>query len=341
MGTLLIPPWQSYNAGASTQGETPPTPPLETLTIVAVDTGLTGANFLQLSTAPTLVLVGDRIAQGGAEGFVQGIIANLVFLDTVAGFSPGSAEAWEDAGGTPIDWATFDVGLLGTAVVRYRADLGVTITSGKVSGWANQGTIGASLSLSQGTAANRPTQVASDANFNNQSTLDFAPSGATWNLLACGNAPTVTAVDGFFVLKLRNDPPAASTEEGFIHVSNANTAKYPRASDGVVALNTFSSAQKVMVNPTISLATPHLTELISTGSEYTWRLNGVQQFTTATNTVTWASRIWVGVGDLAAATHYDGYMAEIITYDAKLSTNYRMIFETYVEDRYGIDVAGV
>lgn len=347
MATLLLPPWPSYNSGAISQDSGPaPIPPIEALTIVAVDTGLAGANFIEVSTPPTLVLLGDRIEQGAAQGFVQGIIGPLIFLDTVAGFSAGSAQAYDDAGGTPIDFATFNRKLLGTCIGSYVSDVGITTSSGRVTNWANQGTLGAALDMGQFGASNNPYYSASDANFNNYPSLEF--KGATeanllWKDSGPGGAPAVTAVDTFLVIRLKNDPPPSSLTEGPpISAQALNmTPQYPRASDGVVVPGAFSNAVKTMINPTISLATTHLTEWISTASEYTWRLNGTQQATTGTNTVAWDRYTIIGLGSETGVRRFNGYAAEWFIYSAKLSTNYRMIFEYCVEDRYGIDIAGV
>jgi len=56
-----------------------------------------------------------------------------------------------------------------------RADLGVTLVSGKVSAWADQSGIGdANRNATQSTAGQRPTYNASDSSFNNQATLSFS-----------------------------------------------------------------------------------------------------------------------------------------------------------------------
>lgn len=52
-----------------------------------------------------------------------------------------------------------------------RSDLGVTLASGRVSLWANQGT-GTNLDHSQGTATRRPNFLATDPNFNARESID-------------------------------------------------------------------------------------------------------------------------------------------------------------------------
>lgn len=56
----------------------------------------------------------------------------------------------------------------------HRASLGVTNVSGACSSWADQsGAADANRDMTQGTAGNRPTITASDANFNNRQVLTF------------------------------------------------------------------------------------------------------------------------------------------------------------------------
>lgn len=325
----------------------PPGPPvIEALTVSSVDTAVTGYHILVMSGNPSVAAVGDRIEQGAASTSIIGIINNLVFVTDSTGFSAGAANVYDDSIGTPIDFATFDRKLLGTCLACYISDAGVTQAGGRVTALANQGTVGAALNFADPGAAFRPYYNATDANFNNYPSFEF--KGATeLNFMlkdsGGGGTPAVSAVDTFFVARLKTDPPAGAATEGCpVMAQHINSGQqYPRSTDGVVMIGIFSSAVKAMVDPATSLATTHLSEVISTGSEYTWRLNGTQQGTTGTNTVEWNRYTGLGISSETAAKKLDGYLAEWFIFDAKLSTNYRTIFEYCVQTRYGIDIAGV
>lgn len=319
---------------------------IEALTVSSVDTAVTGYHILVMSGNPSVAAVGDRIEQGAASTSIIGIINNLVFVTDSTGFSAGAANVYDDNIGTPINFATFDRKLLGTCIVNYISDAGVTTSSGRVTALANQGTVGAAMNMGDPGALFRPYYNATDANFNNYPSLEF--KGATeLNFMTKdsgpGGAPAITAADGFFVAKLNTDPPGGVTTEGFISFNGAAVMgpRYPRSTDGVVTLAAFTTVTKTAVDPATSLATPHLTEIISTGSEYTWRLNGTQQFTTGTNTVGWERYTYIGVSDETAAKKLDGFFVELFIFNAKLSTNYRTIFEYCVQTRYGVDIANV
>jgi hypothetical protein len=319
---------------------------IEALTISAVDTAVTGYHILEMSGTPTTATVGDRIEQDAASTSIIGIINNLVFVTDSTGFAAGAADVYADSIGTPINFATFDRKLLGTCLANYISDVGITTSSGRVTAWANQGTVGAALNFADPGAAFRPYYNATDANFNNYPSLEF--KGATEvNFMGKdsgpGGTPAITAADAFFVARLNNDPPLLVTTEGMPVSAQAlnSSQQYPRSTDGVVLMGLFSSAAHTMVDPATSLATTHLSEVISTASEYTWRLNGTQQATTGTNTVAWDRYTYIGFSSETGSKKLDGYLVEWFVYDAKLSANYRTIFEYCAQTRYAIDVDGV
>lgn len=320
--------------------------PVEALTISSIDTAITGYHILVMSGNPSAAGVGDRIEQDADSTSIIGIINNLVFVTDSTGFAAGAATVYADNIGTPINFATFDRKLLGTCIAAYISDAGVTTSSGRVESWANQGTLGTALDLTKQSDATRPYIVSSDSNFNNYPSLEFKGASEVDLLIkdsGPGGAPSVTAIDSFFVAKTKTDPPASSTTEGLPVAAQALNVvtQYPRSTDSVVVLGTFSNGSKTTVDPSTSLTTTHLSEIISTASEYTWRLNGTQQATTGTNTVTWDRYTIVGLGNEVGNRRFDGYLAEWFIYDAKLSTNYRTIFEYCVQTRYSIDVDGV
>lgn len=90
-----------------------------------------------------------------------------------------------------------------------------------------------------------------------------------------------------------------------------------------------------------SLAAWRLYNVSSALNAWTNRLDGTQVFTTATNTVSGVDPGAIGrtIG-YNGATYLSGDIAEFIVYNAVLSTNDRNLIGGYVQDRYGITVAG-
>lgn len=74
--------------------------------------------------------------------------------------------------GVPATPPGFEGGSISGCVLDLRADVGVTLVSGKVSAWADQS--GSGAVFSQATAGQRPTFNATDSAYGNQPTLSFA-----------------------------------------------------------------------------------------------------------------------------------------------------------------------
>lgn len=339
MGTLLLPPWPSFNPGAIGDSNSAPVPPIEALTIVAVDTGISGYNFIEVSVPPTMVLLGDRIAQGASQGFVQGILGTLIFLDTVAGFSPGSAYAYDDTGGTPIDWEVFPPQNITTCRLLFSADVGVTTAGSAVTTWANQGSTGSLQDVTQGTAANRPTLVAADAQFNGYNSISFDGDD---HLAGTGFAAGAT-LEAFVVARMNADPAASGATSGFLGLGTpTHLQNYPWSSDGVIydGMLCGSTNFRNTGNPTTSLATTHCYNVVSTASEWTSFINGSQHFTTGTNTAGFATSLQnflIGASPPAAILYNcAGKIALVTLFGTKLSNNYKLIMKTHISAKYNI-----
>jgi hypothetical protein len=178
--------------------------------------------------------------------------------------------AYYAAGGTPDK-------ILGPSLLAwYRSDKGVTVTGSGVSTWADQsGTGDANKNAVQAVDANRPPLVASDANFNNLPSINFAATKflktGVWAVAMAG--PTTVFIVGmttsngtcWYVNSLGNPMgmfSAASnfkmTDEGSVLASGASTANIP--SIMVCVFNDPSSTIAVRQN------TPQNTGLAGTGA---------------------------------------------------------------------------
>lgn len=160
---------------------------------------------------------------------------------------------------------------------------------------------------------------------------------------------SLTAAEMFIVLKSANDPPGGPAQGGFWTFgsqdgagSGASRSTHPY-SDGNIYDSFGTTSRKSTGNPTPSLAAWHLYNVISVAGEWTSNINGTQHYTTGSNTVGFRTNTAIGVsGESGLAnlgSFFDGDVAEIALYPAKLSAGQRTIINNYVALRYGITVA--
>lgn len=213
----------------------------------------------------------------------------------------------------------------------YRADLGVTIVSSKVSNWANQGTEGSASDFSQGTAGNRP---AMGAGLGGQSAIAFALANTSY---LGATSPAYTAAHCFMVVKLTNDPTlnVSATDAGFDRTGTGVEPSIPYT-DSVIYDEFATSVRKTCNEARSNLANAvRVYERISTSSEWTNLIDGTQVHTTATNTVAWrASTIQLG-GSSVAGFYMNGQVAEYIIFSSKRTAGQHAALAAYFNARYG------
>ena len=202
----------------------------------------------------------------------------------------------------------------------------------------NGGTVASWLDISgngrhwtQGSAPLQPTWVASA--INGQPGLSFS-AAATQELVGPDLfALGLTAAETFIVFQLNADPPATGAKCGLWRTESAASVAVVPFTDGVIYDGFGSTVRKTTVNPTPSLASPRIYSVITTSSEWTSSLDGVQIFTTATNAVGWNTATRIGS---SVTNWFDGIMCEWLVYPAKLSTADRAKTIAYLKARYGI-----
>lgn len=214
-----------------------------------------------------------------------------------------------------------------------RSDLGVTLASGKVSAWADQSPVRTN-GVSQGTAAQQPTYVASgganglpylNCGISAMSQLNFPTS--------CFSA--LTAAEVFVVFNNATDPPLGSAAGtpftmGF---SGGQTLVPYRTNTVYGAFG--STTQKSALGPTGGItASTFLYNVASSASEWTERHNGTLFYTTATNAVAFDAAQWLlslNLGNWLVGRFY-----EFIMFNRVLSAGERALVNQYVYKRYGI-----
>lgn len=217
----------------------------------------------------------------------------------------------------------------------WEAGLGVTLDTGRVSGWADQKN---AHHWTQTTAGKRP--VVEAGIFGEQPGIRFtAANGERLNLMAGALISGLAAVHAFLVIKLAADPPAANAD-GLWGFSGGNATRFP-FSDGTIYDNFATNSRKAAGNPTPSLAAAHCYEVVSASGEWTNRLDGTQLTTTATNTVAWsAARQTIGADEGATSTyHLDGHVGALLIANAKLTGADLTNMRGYLTRKYGVTFA--
>lgn len=203
------------------------------------------------------------------------------------------------------------------------------VTGSGVSQWTDKS--GNGRHASQSTDADRP-QVTALAG---QTAMDF--DGLDYWFTFAADFTGMTASEAFFICKNNHDPADNANRGGWGDFCSDGQDQHHPHTDGVIYDGFGSTARKSTGNPSAALDSNHLYNVISTSSEWTANINGTQHYTTATNTVGWPTAGNCMFGRSQSTTnHWEGQCAEIIIYDAKLSTADRDAIEAYVNARYGI-----
>lgn len=201
---------------------------------------------------------------------------------------------------------------------------GVPATDGQtIQYWRDKSTNG--NDWSQATAGNRPTFDAdAGASWNNGPAVAF--SNASSQYLTGPNLSALTASEFFFLLVI---PSTANV--GWCNFNTYSTNNHYTLG-GIIYDGIGSSARKTVGTPATTLTNPHIYNVINTSSEWTANIDGSQEFTTATNTVSFGS----GPPRLGASydtTLWDwtGSMVAVLLYDGKLSTDDRTAVYNYLD----------
>ncbi len=253
------------------------------------------------------------------------IIDNLNGLDTrivvLSGFDPSDLtglQLWLDAN----DASTLF------------QDAAKTIPAGNgdvVGAWENKANPGTNDGT-QATTAAKPTLHTGVVNG-----LPIIRFDGTDDFLNIGDLSALTAAEIFIVVKIDNDPPALAAQSGL----------WSMGTDGVTPDTHFpfttgdifdvfgTTVRKPSIIPTIALDQWNIYNVVSISGEWTNRINTVQQHTTGTNTVGFVATAKIGISN-GGTFFLDGDIAEIILYNAKLSTEDRTQLNAYLSNKYGI-----
>ena len=164
-------------------------------------------------------------------------------------------------------------------------------------------------------------------------------ASSTYSFLVGPSLSSLTAGHAFVVAS----PNVDSLGHGMwqFGVGGAGSEEFMPYLSGLVYEN-FGSTTRQSTGITLT-AGPQVLEFISTSTEWTFKINGVQQFTTATNTVGFStSGTLIGCTTAApnsnsAATSYPSNMkiGAVVVYNAKLSAGNASTVVTGLRTKYG------
>jgi len=143
-----------------------------------------------------------------------------------------------------------------------------------------------------------------------------------------------TAASIFIVAQVASDPPAIASKTGLWRWNPSNFDTHMPYTDGVIYDGSFTTARKTVGNEVPSLAGPFQYNVISASGSWKARLNGVEVFATASNTVATGGTVQIGKSD--GAYFFNGAIAEILVYDEALSDGDRDLVELYLATKYDL-----
>lgn len=202
-----------------------------------------------------------------------------------------------------------------------------------VAGWQDKS--GNGRHMTQSTSGSRPLYKINIVNGKPVVRFD-----GTDDVLAGANLSALSAAEAFIVVKTgQADPPAAGAGTGLWHYGTDTQASHYPFSNSNIYDNFGTNSRKTVGDPTPSLATFRLYNVMSKSGTWTARLDGTQIYTVASNTVGFRSSCELGNGLSGAGPTFNGDIAEVIVYSAELSGSDRDIVEAYIASKYGLTIA--
>lgn len=207
--------------------------------------------------------------------------------------------------------------------------------SDPVTTWSDQS--GQGNDLSQSTTGNKPLYKTNIVNGRPAILFDGVDDYFTLaNVLSGASAGEV-----FIVIKAAADPAVSSAKSGIWNMDGegTNACHYP-FTDGNIYDAWGSTARKSTGNPTPSLASWRIYNISSAAGAWTSRIDGVQHYTTATNTFSsFSGSPYLGrSASLFGDVYFNGHIAEILIFNEVLSAGDRTYVLNGLADIYGISV---
>jgi len=220
-------------------------------------------------------------------------------------------------------WTPADLGALYEA--DWDAMSGITITSGRVSGWADKTTNG--HDGVQANAADQPVVASGVAN--GLDAVLFAIAGTEFLTLAAALGGTAGHL--FAIVKGTTDSGVNTGPP--VYAGSAAPQSYFPFTNGTIYESFGSTTRQTTSNPAATLVAFNCYEVVSASGRFTNRLNGVELYATGTNTVGWAAVQKIGGGP---SVYFDGWIARAIVCGAELTGANLVSMRAYLTATYGV-----
>lgn len=150
--------------------------------------------------------------------------------------------------------------------------------------------------------------------------------------LANVNPSALTAAHLWMVINV----VAEQTATGVWQFGTSASTDHYAFTDGNIYDGACSTTRRNVGNPVPSLQAWRVVEVVSVSGEWTYKLDGTQLFTTATNTVALNTNCKLGVwGTLEKACDIAG----VYLFSAKLSAGDRTLMVNYLNSRFGLSIS--
>jgi hypothetical protein len=217
----------------------------------------------------------------------------------------------------------------------FRGDQGLARDGNNLDAWAeadHSRPSATAYQFVQSTAAQRPQYLASG--LNSLEGVDFDTASADQHFDGV-DLSSLTAGEVFIVVKADDDPAPDFDSNALWDLGTSASNNYYPSTDGIIYDGTGSTTRRTVGDISAgALTTYRLINITSTSSEWTFRADGVQEFTTGTNTVGFSNN--VRLGSFSGSQGFDGTVMELFVYSAAITDNQRYLLHEYVRTRYGL-----
>lgn len=206
-----------------------------------------------------------------------------------------------------------------------------TADGNPVGGWVDQ--TGNSRNWLQSTSASRPTLKLSI--INGQPVVRFV-AGSPFQFLNGPNPSALTEGEIWIVVAALDATGAAATGGMWSFGTGTGDVVYPFTDLNIY--DDFGSTLRSNQNPSVSLSSFHLYNVISTSSLWQMYMDGNFIKNNVSNTVGWTSTPYLGQA-FSQSSAFSGDIAEVLFYSAALSAPDRVTSKAYIAAKYGLTIS--
>jgi len=292
-----------------------------------------GRNWIAKNGPPEVYMLAGAIQTYVASGFDSGLIPALALVRVRVQLAGASSAAHVKVFVRQGPRFGFVPPGLSGCVLWLRSDTGLTMNGANVSAWADLS--GNGNNASQGASTRQP--AFNTRQINGQPSLFFDPStsGSEKYMNLSNSLASLSALHAFVVHRRLTATESNNAKTGFWKLGTAAGAAAMPGTDGNIYDDCGSTASHACGAPVVTLTTSQVYEVTSQSGSWANGLNGVAQFSTASNTVGGSSTAQIG-GNSGFGNFYNGDWAEMILFNRILATPERALVIGYLNGRYAL-----